>query len=529
LPLLTGGGRDLPARQQTMRDAIAWSHDLLTPEEQALFRQLAVFVGGFTLEAAAAVTGLYGTADVFKSIAGLVDNSLLHQEGGDDHPRFRMLETVREFAEERLVASGEEAPSRRAHAAWFLTLAEAAESWTWGEATQKQWLDRLEVELPNLRAALAWFDQAGDAEAVARLTASLGVYWHVRSHRAEGCAWLERALTQGIASDRTRAKALLALGALEHLTASQRVTDLLTRSLTLSRRLEDSRGAANALFALGTYARDQGEHTRAMAFLTEASSLADESGDLQTAALAQLQLAVAALGQYGAENAEPLLTEALALLRRLNDSYGIACAQLVLGWVATGRRDGATAAANYAESLSLWQELGTQEGVVDVLAGVAELAGTAGQAALAARLLAAAEALGEAVGYVLPAPERARYDRTRAELRASLGAVAFAREWAAGLTITLGEAVAEVGVVLAELRVGMSADAPVTPPVDGGLTPREREVLQLVVAGHSNPEIADALFLSRRTVTTHLTRIFAKLGVAGRAEAAVHAVRNDLV
>jgi DNA-binding CsgD family transcriptional regulator len=223
------------------------------------------------------------------------------------------------------------------------------------------------------------------------------------------------------------------------------------------------------------------------------------------------------------------LTEALALLRRQNDSYGIACAQLVLGWVATERRAGATAAANYAESLSLWQELGTQEGVVDVLAGVAELAATAGHPERAARLLAAAEALGEAVGYVVPAPERARYDRTKAELRASLEAVAFAREWAAGLTITLDEAVAEARVVLAELRVGMSVDAPVTPPVDGGLTPREREVLRLVVAGHSNPEIADALFLSRRTVTTHLTRIFAKLGVAGRAEAAVRAVRQGLV
>jgi predicted ATPase len=380
LPLLSDGGRDLPARQQTMCDTITWSYDLLPSNEQAVFRRLSVFVGGFSLEAAEALVNPDGAADVFRRVTSLVENSLVRQVGRDGEPRFRMLEIVREFGMERLVASGEEAPTRRAHAAWFLTLAEAAESWTWGGATQKQWLDRLEVELPNLRAALAWFDQAGDAEAVARLAASLEGYWHVRSLRAEGRAWLERALTQGIANDRTRAKALLALGALDHLTGSQRVTDLFTHSLTLSRGLEDSRGTVNALFMLGTYARDQGEHARAMSFLEEACTLAYVIGDLQTAALARLQLGVAALGQSGAERAEPLLAEALALLRRQNDSYGIACAQLVLGWTATERRDGATAAANYAESLALWQELGTQEGIVDVLAGVAELAGTAGQA-----------------------------------------------------------------------------------------------------------------------------------------------------
>jgi non-specific serine/threonine protein kinase len=529
LPLLSDGGRDLPARQQTMRDTIAWSYDLLPSNEQAVFRRLAVFVGGFSLEAAEALVNPDSAADVLGRVTSLVENSLVRQVGRDREPRFRMLETVREFGMECLVASGEEAPTRSAHAAWFLTLAEADESWTWGGTTQKQWLDRLEVELPNLRAALAWFDQAGDADAVARLAASLEGYWHVRSLRDEGRAWLDRALTQGIASDRTRAKALLALGGLDHLTGSQRVTDLFTQGLILSRRLEDPRGAANALFKLGIYARNQGEHARAMSFLTEACSFADESGDLQTAAITRLQLAVAALGQSGAEYAEPLLAEALVLLHQQNDTYGIACAQLVLGWVATERRDGATAAANYAESLALWQELGTQEGVVDVLAGVADLAATARQPERAARLLAAAEALGESVGYVLPVPERARYDRTQVELRATLGAVAFAREWSDGLKIPVDVAVAEAKVVLAELRVGMSADAPRTPPADGGLTPREREVLRLVVAGHSNPQIADALFLSRRTVTTHLTRIFAKLGVKGRAEAAVHAVRHDLV
>jgi DNA-binding CsgD family transcriptional regulator len=280
---------------------------------------------------------------------------------------------------------------------------------------------------------------------------------------------------------------------------------------------------------LGAYARDQGDHVRAKPLLAEAYELATEVGDLQISGMARLQLGVVTLDQDGAERAEPMLEEALVLFRRHDNAYQVACALLVLGWTATDRRNTATAAARFTESLALWQELGTQEGVVDVLAGVAELAGAARQPERATRLLAATEVLGEAAGYVLPVPERARYDRTQVELRATLGAVAFARAWAAGLTIPVEDAVAEARVVLAELRVGTSADAPLTPPADGGLTPREREVLRLVVAGHSNPQIADILFLSRRTVTTHLTRIFAKLGVAGRAEAAVHAVRHGLV
>jgi DNA-binding CsgD family transcriptional regulator len=259
----------------------------------------------------------------------------------------------------------------------------------------------------------------------------------------------------------------------------------------------------------------------------EAGALAEEIGDLHIAGMARLQLGVIVLDQYGADLAEPVLEEALVLCRRHDNPYQVACALLVLGWTATDRRAITTAAARYAESLTLWEELGTQEGMVDVLAGVAKLAGAARQPERAARLLAATQALGERLGYVLPVPESARYDRTRAELRSVLGEAAFTAEWTAGLAFQLEHALVEGRAVLAELLEGRVADAPST-AVDSLLTLREREVLRLVVAGYSNPEIADTLFLSRRTVTTHLTRIFAKLGVQGRAEAAVHAVRHGL-
>ncbi len=529
LPMLAGGARDQPARLQTMRNAIAWSYDLLPPQEQLLFRRLGVFVGGFTLEGAAAVVSHEGL-DVLTAVVALAEQSLLAGTGVvAGEPRFAMLETVREFALERLTASGEEAAARRAHAAWFLAMAEESESSTWSGPAQMRWLDLLDAEHPNLRAALDWFERTGDTEAGARMAASLAGFWLYRSHRTEGRAWLERALAQPGASDRTHAKAMRELGRMDFLTGGQKAIAVLAQSLALSRELADSGGTAATLLALGIEAFDRPDLARAAPFLDEACALAEEIGDSRIVAMARMHLGVIALYQAGPEHAEPVLAEALALFHRQDNAYGIASTLLALGWAAADRQDSATAAARYAESLALWNELGTKEGLVDTLAAVAALARAARQPERATRILAAAEAIGEAIGYVLSFPERVRYERTKAELRATLGEVEFPAEWAAGLATPQDQAAAVAAAMLAELGKGFQGRAPTSSRVEGGLTPREREVLRLVIAGRSNPEIADALFLSRRTVTTHLTRIFAKLGVAGRAEAAALAVRRSLV
>jgi predicted ATPase/DNA-binding CsgD family transcriptional regulator len=547
LPILTGGPRDAPDRQQTMRDAIAWSYDLLSPAEQTLFRRLAVFVGGCTLEAAEAVAsrgveesssrekdGLLSStprlpdcSTPFDLLASLVDHSLVRQVEGDP-PRFAMLETVREFALERLGASEEETDARRAQAGWYLALAQESEPRTWTGPDQAQWLDRLEAELPNMRAALAWLLQNGDAEAGVRLAGALWAYWHLRSRRAEGRSWLERALAHEAISDLTRAKGLLALGELHHLAGSRQTAEILAQSLRLSRRASAVDVTTDTLFVLGTHARDQGDNAGATRFLTEAIELAEEAGNRQLVALARLQLCVAALYQSGAEHAEPNIAEALSLLRQEDDNYGVACALLVLGWAAGMRGDAAAAAARYAESLDLWQELGTKEGVVDVLAAVAELVATI-HPERATRLLAAVEALSDAIGYIMPPVEQGRFDRAAASLRATWGEAAFAGEWAVGQALAPEQAVAEAAAVLADLTASLPVSTPATRRPPTLLTPRERDVLRLVAAGRSNPEIAEALFLSRRTVTTHLTNIFAKLGVAGRAEAVALAVRHGLV
>jgi predicted ATPase/DNA-binding CsgD family transcriptional regulator len=532
LPLLSGGGRDLPARQQTMRTTITWSYDLLADEEQRLLRRLAVFVGGFTLEAAEAIVGRDGSVNVFDGIITLVDNSLLHRQlrgAGEDEARFHMLETVREFALEGLAASGEEFRIRQAHATWFLALAEADEWWTWGGARQTWWLDRLETDLPNLRAALAWFAEHDDTDAGARLATALWGLWHMRSLRAEGRAWLERALAHGIASDRTRVKALLALGHLYTMAGGERGTMLLDQGLALSRRQADASLMAEALFLRGNAARDRADLVWATPLLAEAATLAAELDNRPLYAQATLQLGVAVLYESGPERAEPLVAEALALHRQRQDAYQTACALLVLGWCAAMRRDLATAAARYTDSLALWEELGTQEGIVDVLAGVAELAAIIGDSERAARIFAAAETFGKELGYVVPTLEQERYDRSKAGLRAALGEAAFGTAWAIGLALPAERAIAEARGMLADLLGARASNSSPAPDTVERLTLREREVLRLVVAGRSNPEIAAALFVSRRTVTTHLTNIFAKLGVAGRAEAAVIAVRRGLV
>ena len=271
LPLLTGGGRDLPVRQRTMRDAIAWSHDLLTAEEQAVFRRLAVFAGGFTLAAAEAVAGSKGELAALDGIVALVEQSLLrHMPGSGDEPRFTMLETIREYGLERLATSGDEEATQRAYGGFFLALAEEAEPQLIGPE-QGEWLTRLETEHDNLRAVLVWAE-AQDHETGLRLAAALWRFWYARGHLNEGRGWLERALAlDGAGQSAARVRALHGAGVLADLQGDPAQAEaLVTESLALARSLQDRRGEALALVALGLVAAFEGDTAREVA-LTEAS------------------------------------------------------------------------------------------------------------------------------------------------------------------------------------------------------------------------------------------------------------------
>ena len=534
LPLLTGGGRDLPARQQTMRDAVAWSYDLLAPAEQALFRRLAVFVGGFTLEAAEAVATAAGGVgiDALEGVASLVDHSLLGpRDGPGGEPRYAPLETIREFGLERLTESGEETIARRAQAAYCAGLAEAAGADLDAGRDVARWLARLDAELPNLRAALAWMVEAGDAVGVLRLIGATDEYWSnaARPYVAEARGWLEAGLAAPDAPPAVRAAAIhvaafaaAALG--DHPTAVAHAEE----GLTIARALGDPLVLGRAYVDVGIVWEFAGDGERAAAAYAAAVPPLREAGATAYTALALSHLGDMRLWQGDAAGAIPLLDEALALHRQAGYAKGTA---MTLGQRAHAARlqgDLALAARLFDASVAA---PGTSAAriALGAAAGLAGVALALGQPEQAARLLGTVEAAREALG-VGRIAHAWHAERITGAVRARLGERAFRTAWDEGRVRPVAAAVADaVADALAAPRPGEA-----TPPAGRtardpfSLTPREREILRLLAAGRTDREIGEELFISIRTVQTHVANIFAKLGVNARAGAAATAVRRGL-
>jgi predicted ATPase/ribosome-binding protein aMBF1 (putative translation factor)/Tfp pilus assembly protein PilF len=488
LSLLTSGARDLPARHQTLRDTIDWSYDLLQPSEQALFARLSVFVGGCTLEAIQAISMLNGTAqeqaDVLDTVMALIDQSLLQRlDDPGEEARFSMLETIREYAAERFTHSGEMAALGCAHASYYLALAEHAEPELTGPQ-QIAWLDRLEREHGNIRAALEWCLTCGEIELAARLGGALWRFWSTRGHASEGRRWLRLTLANlSSVSISAQAKLFLAAAVLALLqndySAAQKQFE---QSLLLHRTLNDAQGIATTLIGLGTTAQEQGEYTQALALQEEGLLLFRELGDMRGIGNALNNLGVVAYAQKDHNRAQRLHEESLLFRRAIGDTQGIAMSLSNLGMVARNRDDFEQAHARYTEglalarnlgdfhqvanmltnlgsveihkgdyqlameylreSLSLFQKLGERRGIAECLV---ELAGTVfmkGRALDAVRLYGAAEALRDAVGAPLEPAQLADYERTVAAVRVQLGEPAFTAAWAAGRAMRLDEAIA---------------------------------------------------------------------------------------
>ncbi len=455
LQLLTGGARDLPERQQTLRNTIDWSHSLLNESEQKLFRRLSTFVGGCTLEAAEAVcdTAYDLGIDLFDGLSSLLDKNLVQRlEGIGSEPRFAMLETIREYAAERLVTSGEDDATRRAHAAYCLVLAEEGNPELPPEH-RIAWLARCDVEIDNFRSALDWLFESRELDWALRLCTALFRFWDMREHLTEGRARLETVLTLASSGyEKERAKICIFLGALStaqgDFSSAQR---FLERSLQLYEQLGDNWGIAASLNALGVSARDSGDYESAQKHfersltcwrqlsdrlsiarclhnlanvvrvrgdyasarqaLREAAAIFRQVGDRSGAAWSLNQQGDIAREEGDVAAAQELYQHALAAFRDAGDRWGSARSLADLGAIYCEQRDYGPAQKAYREALEVFADLGHRRGIARALEGYACLAAGQGDAVRALKLASAASHLRQLIGAPLTQAEQAKLDQ----------------------------------------------------------------------------------------------------------------------
>jgi predicted ATPase/DNA-binding CsgD family transcriptional regulator len=559
LELLTGGPQDQPMRLRTMRAAIAWSYDLLEDDEQVLFRRLAVFAGGFTLETAAMVGVAPGDPEIntLESLSSLVDSSLLFQDAvADGEPRFGMLTTIREYGLEQLDTRGEIESTRRRHAGWFLRLAEQAESEIYGGRHQLHWLEALATEYDNLRAALAFLAEA-DKTAGLRLVGSLTRFWYVRGHLNEGRAWLELMLARDPgAPAEVRVKALTGLSLLAMLQHDfARANAVQAEAASASRHSEHSPTIAYLRLAQGFLALLQGDVAGAIAQARESVALYQTIGKDGRLNLARYCLARAMIQTGDLREATALLEAILTLGRSIYDQQGIAMALHGLAIVAQKAGDHQRALLAYAGALIHYQQLGEIWNVGLCLEGAAASARESEERGV--RLLGAADKIRDAMGSPPLSIDRAGYERTIQSTRATLGEPVFQAAWSEGWALPVERAIVEAvalagavdegvdavgkwteaGAPTAALAISeaitLTAPEPAARPIpaiaSGGLSAREVEVLWLIASGHTDREIAMTLYISPRTAQGHVARLFAKLGVNSRAAAVTAALQVGLL
>jgi predicted ATPase len=489
LQLLTGGARDLPQRQQTLRAAIDWSYDLLSPAEQKLFRRLSVFVGGCTLEGAEAICDIKGDLDLdlLDGMASMVDKSLAQQvEPAKGESRFVMLETIREYALEKLEASGEEALTKRAHAAYCLVLAEeVATEQRGGEGAE--WLERFALEHNNFRAGLEWLTETGDADWGLRLGAALFPFWETREYLAEGRDRLGKLLKLAGAAGPTkaRARAVFAAGVLAYAQGDYASNLALIReSLDIARQLGDNQGAAVSLNALAAGARDRGEFAIAHSLFEESLVLWRESGEQKAVArsLSNLADVVKLQGDYARARslyaeclsifqglgdrtgvawsmnsqgdvtrdqgdfsaARTLYEQGLAIFRELGDRWGIAGTLADLGSLAREQRDYPTASSLYRESIENFQKLDHKRGIARLLECFACSAAVQLEAERSLRLAGAAAALRQNIGAPLTPAEQAKLEASLHPARQALTNTVGVTAWLAGWDLPVEKAIEEV-------------------------------------------------------------------------------------
>ena len=567
LSLLVGGPRDSPERQRALRTTIDWSYALLSPDEQKLFRRLAVFVGGWTLDAAATVTAGTGdlNLDVLDGVSALVDDSLVLQvPGAEGRWRYGMLETIREFGLEQLRASGEQEGTERRHSTYFLEMGIEAREMIDGR-DQAHWLELLASDYDNFRSVLDRSIERGDAETALLLGVSLWGFWAQRGYLRQGRRTLEQALRIPVLVDATlRGRAIYCLGLLAlDLSDLPAASAYLSESLAIWRKIKDPGRVAATSAGLGLVALYTGAHRKAVERFHEALTIWAELDDSLGIASAQSGLGMVAVAEGAYERARPLHEQSLAIRQRLGDDEGIAHAlfelatvdrllddilsakarldeslavfrrlgdRLGIGSVVYGQAklaqhsgDDVAALRLFREALTLHRSLGTRDWIVACIEGIAEVVVNRGHMESAVRLLGATAPHRAEPVTATPVAERQELEQALTVARRTLTTTAFEEAWAAGQQLTLEQA--------AEEALGLTENPEVLPrpAAPFNLTRREQEVLPLLCQHLTDTEIAEKLYLSPRTASNHVANILGKLGVANRREAIAFATRHGLV
>jgi predicted ATPase/DNA-binding CsgD family transcriptional regulator len=573
--LLSAGSRTAAPRQQTLAATLDWSYGLLDDSEKRLLRCLSVFAGGWTLEAAEAVCGSSG---VLECLSRLVDKSLVVADQANGETRYRLLETIRQYAYDKLAEAGEATQARDRHLVYYADWAEAGEPRLYG-AEQLTWLPRYAAEHANVRAALDLAASQSPARAAdgLRLARGYGRFWRQHGHLSEGRARLSAAIasarastppysqaamaralylaagmaylqsdypatralledslavarTLGAASQPSVAEALVLLGE----TATEEgdyaaASTLFDQSLGLWRKLGEKRGTADVLQQMGWAGMRTGDYSQVDARLQESLALFREIGDTLNIAFALAGLGEAAIRQSQFAKALPLLEESLAVRRGMGDKWGVGTSLGSLGWLAQCQGDLSRMRAAMAESLAVRLEIGDKGGIawcLEKLAQAATLSPDPADKRRAAQVYAAAAALRAPVHSVIDPADQPEHERSLAALRAGLGEAGFESAWAEGARLPV-EAAVEAALV--EPAGEPAASSAAGKEQYGGLSRREREVAALIAQGKSNREIAEALVVGARTAETYISRILNKLGFSSRVQIATWAIDKGLV
>jgi predicted ATPase/transcriptional regulator with XRE-family HTH domain len=437
--------RDLPERQRTMRATLDWSHELLSEPVRRLFQRLSVFAGGFTLEAAEAVGATEEPGEMLELLGALVEQSLVvvQPRKVDGEVRYGMLELVRQYAAEKLEASGDAEAARRRRAAFFLALTEEAEPELRG-SRQVEWLERLEGENGNLRAAMSWALETDDAETAARLGWALWLFWRFHGHQREGRRWMEVLLEREVPPS-LRPRAVHAAMSMAYMQGDyEAVARYSAELLKLSQEVGDALCTAYGWCGLGLVAMDRRDFGEATSCFEEALTLLRRAGEDGVVPVVQVWLGTVVLIQGDHDRAIPMFEAGLAQARERGDRLGTYNALYNLAQVALARGDHELATRMLEEGVTLSEQIGDQANLSYFLEGLAVVAGMRGEAEHSARLLGAAERLLEEAGasvYNYYKPDRSLYDRTTANVRSRLGEEGFEDAWAEGRTMTFEQAV----------------------------------------------------------------------------------------